>query len=84
MNATVFHPMQNQRVRGDIPEAVALRAYEVYCHVYGAQPAMVDATQGCRGGFSAEEIIAFLYARTFPQEQWARRVREALEPGGPR
>jgi hypothetical protein len=53
-----------------------MRAYEVYCHVYGAQEAMV--TGGCRGGFSTGELIAFLYARSFPKEEWMRRVEEAF------
>lgn len=76
---TTFHPMQNYNLSRTIPEAVALRAYEVYCHLYGAQPAMVDVDKGCRGGFSANEIIAFLYAYTFPQNEWRDRVDEALE-----
>ncbi len=57
--------------------AVVMRAYEVYCHVYGAQPAMI--TGGCRGGFGSGELIAFLYARSFPKEEWRDRVDEALK-----
>jgi hypothetical protein len=53
-----------------------MRAYEVYCHVYGKQEAMV--TGHCRGGFGVGEIIAFLYAYGFPKEQWSARVDEAL------
>ena len=60
-----------------IPESVALRAYEVYCHVHGPQLAMVS--EGCRGGFSVGEIVAFLYARSFPKEQWRERLHEAQE-----
>lgn len=56
--------------------AVTLRAYEVYCHVYGPQQAMVEGS--CRGGFSAGELIAFLYAMTFPREEWRDRVDEAF------
>lgn len=56
-----------------------LRAYEVYCHMYGPQPAMVDVAKGCRGGFCTNELIAFLYARTFPKSEWRQRVDEALE-----
>lgn len=62
---------------GSIRSEVYLRAYEVYVLVYGPQEAMV--TGGCRGGFSTGELIAFLYARTFPRDQWRQRVDEALE-----
>lgn len=40
------------------------------------QEAMV--TGGCRGGFSTGELIAFLYARSFPKAEWSARVREAF------
>lgn len=76
---TVFHPVQNHRPVRQSPEAVVLRAYEVYCAIHGAQPAMVDVPHGCRGGFSVGELLAFLYARSFPKDQWAARVDEALE-----
>ena len=43
---TEFHPIQTHDVtrRGTavMPSEVALLAYEVYCHVFGPQPAMVD------------------------------------------
>lgn len=72
-----LHPIQTaDRKGGKLSALVTLRAYEVYCHVYGEQEAMV--TGGCRGGFSAGEIIAFLYARTFPRDEWSRRIDEAL------
>ena len=75
------HPMQNSghTAPQSIPESVALRAYEVYCAVYGAQPAIIDVAKGCRGGFSVGEIIAFLYARSFPREEWRVRVDEVFE-----
>ena len=76
---TRFHPVQTWKAHKHIPEAVALMAYEVYCAVYGPQPAMVDLERGCRGGFSTNEIIAFLYARHFPKSEWRERVDEALE-----
>lgn len=58
------------------PKAVTMRAYEVYCHVYGEQEALV--TGGCRGGFSTGELIAFLYAHSFPKDEWDTRHREAF------
>ena len=76
---TETHPVQTQRYQrsgGELSTLVTLRAYEVYSHVYGEQKAMI--TNGCRGGFSAGEIIAFLYARGFPKEEWGKRVDEAL------
>ncbi|MCP4339848.1 MAG: hypothetical protein GY799_13395 [Desulfobulbaceae bacterium] len=74
------HPVQTQengrKGQGRISKNVTARAYEVYCHVYGKQEAMV--TGGCRGGFSSGELIAFLYARSFPMEEWNDRVNEAF------
>lgn len=76
---TDVHPVQTkqyQRSGAELSTLVTLRAYEVYVHMYGEQKAMI--TNGCRGGFSAGEIIAFLYARSFPREEWSKRVNEAL------
>jgi hypothetical protein len=53
-----------------------MAAYEVYSHVYGPQEALV--TNGCRGGFSTGELIAFLYARSFPKSEWIARADEAF------
>jgi hypothetical protein len=79
----IFHPIQTheltRRGAGFVPKDVALRAYEVYCEVYSPQPALIDLEgRGCRGGFGAGEIIAFLYARSFPKNEWRKRFEEAL------
>jgi len=73
------NPVQTNRHRGltgQCPQVVTLKAYEVYCHLYGPQEAIV--TGECRGGFGAGELIAFLYAATFPRAEWRQRVDEAL------
>jgi hypothetical protein len=76
------HPVQYRNARGQredgkrCPVVVTIAAYEVYCHVYGPQEAMV--TGGCRGGFGTGELIAFLYARSFPKSEWRQRVNEAF------
>jgi hypothetical protein len=71
------HPVQTKQVRNAAcPQAVTMRAYEVYCALYGEQEAMV--TGGCRGGFSVGELIAFLYAYSFPRDEWRKRVNEAF------
>ena len=72
------HPVQTRKPlpRGArVSTKVTIAAYEVYCHVYGPQEAII--TGDCRGGFSAGELIAFLYARSFPKEEWRRRCDEA-------
>src|SRR2546426_481163 len=74
------HPVQRPG-RGDgtqamAPKAVTMKAYEVYVELYGKQEALV--TGWCRGGFSTGELIALLYAATFPREEWRRRVDEAF------
>jgi hypothetical protein len=74
------HPMQmhprRPGVEARIPTVVSLRAYEVYSEIYRPQLAMV--TGACRGGFSAGELITYLYARSFPKDEWERRVDEAF------
>jgi hypothetical protein len=65
------------REEGRLAEPIYMAAYEVYCHVYAPQQAMVDFEKGCRGGFSSAEIIAFLYARSFPKSEWRWRVDAA-------
>lgn len=78
---TEFHPIQIGDLGRNpkVPSEVTLRAYEVYSHVYGEQPAMIDlAGRGCRGGFGAGELIAFLYAYPFPKAEWTSRVYEAM------
>jgi len=76
-----FHPVQTGLGRRHpsetavVPQAVAMRAYEVYCRLHGEQPAMV--TGGCRGGFGDGELVAYLYAHTFPQAEWQMRFDEA-------
>ena len=77
-----MHPVQiasNHRGQGKITSDITLRAYEVYCRVYSAQPTLVDlAGRNCRGGFGIAELIAFLYAYPFPQTEWRQRVNEAF------
>lgn len=74
------HPVQTPQMRREqawAPKIVTMAAYEVYSHVYAPQAAMV--TGDCRHGFSTGELIAFLYARSFPKDQWRRRVDEAFK-----
>ena len=72
------HPVQIRvpKAEGRVPKAVTLAAYEVYSHVYGPQLAMIEGN--CRGGFAIGELIGFLYARSFPKDEWGARVDEAF------
>lgn len=72
-------PVQSSnREQGKIPTSVHLLAYEVYCEVDSPQPALIDMEgRGCRGGFGVSEVIALLYARSFPKKEWSDRVNEA-------
>lgn len=73
------HPIQVHRrphERSRAPVVVTMRAYEVYCALHGPQPRMVEGD--CRGGFGAGELIAYLYAHTFPKAEWSARFDEAL------
>jgi hypothetical protein len=71
------HPVQFKHTPSRLPKAVTLAAYEVYRELYGSQEAMITA--GCRGGFSGGELIAFLYARSFPKHEWQERFSQALQ-----
>ncbi len=64
------------RVQTTVPEGVYMAAYEVYCEVYGPQEAIV--TGNCRGGFGIGELVAFLYAASFPKELWRHKIDEAF------
>ena len=75
-----IHPVQancRDRKAGAAPVCVTMAAYEVYCEVFGPQKALV--TGSCRGGFSVGELVAFLYARSFPKAEWRERFNEACE-----
>lgn len=60
-----------------VPESVYMAAYEVYSHCYGKQEALIK--DGCRGGFGQGELVAFLYAKSFPKNEWRDRVDEAFK-----
>jgi hypothetical protein len=74
------HPVQRNsipaRFGARCPVVVTIAAYEVYCEVFGEQAVLV--TGDCRGGFGMGELIAFLYAKSFPRNEWRKRVDEAL------
>ena len=69
-------PLQHEKKYTSIPDAMHMAAYEVYCHVYSPQEALI--TGSCRGGFGIGELISFLYAKGFPKEEWRDRVDEAF------
>lgn len=74
------HPVRiknfHRREIAVVPQVVSMRAYEVYCEIFSPQPAMVEGN--CRGGFGVGELIAFLYARSFPKNEWRARMDEAF------
>ena len=71
------HPVQTVDYKGGrLRTEVTLRAYEVYSHIYGEQKALI--TGHCRGGLGTGELIAFLYARSFPKTEWRIRADEAV------
>ena len=77
---TETHPVQTRQSKNGnarLPVSVTTKAYEVYCHVFSPQKAMIEG--GCRGGFSSGEIIAFLYASSFPKKEWKVRVDQAFK-----
>ena len=71
------HPVQRSSAHGigRCPVCVTAAAYEVYSHIFRPQPELAN---GGRGGFGVNELIAFLYARSFPRQEWKDRVDEAF------
>lgn len=71
-------PVQTKRNKtpGSISSEIYMKAYEVYSHIYGKQDAMIIGK--CRGGFFTREIVALLYAASFPKETWETKLDEAL------
>ncbi len=55
------------------PSHIKKMAYETYSHIYGGNG---------RRGFSNSEIIAFLYAHSFPKDQWKDKSNEAFDEMG--
>jgi hypothetical protein len=78
MSEIETHPIQRSRItqQAVAPQVVTLKAYEVYSHIHRPQLALI--TGHCRGGFSTGELIAFLYAASFPKQEWRARVDEAF------
>ena len=80
INERKTYPVQTRQPTHDgaqVNPFVYMAAYEVYCHVFSPQEALI--TGDCRGGFGAGELITFLYARSFPRSEWEKRVDEALK-----
>lgn len=83
MNETArqSYPLQtrsrhDRNAKGAVNRHLYLAAYEVYSHVYSPQKSLIEGT--CRGGFGVNEMMAFLYARSFPKSEWRKRVDEAF------
>lgn len=79
MDEIETHPVQANRHRertARVPKVVTMAAYEVYSKVFGTQEDLV--TGDCRGGFGTGELVAFLYARAFPSNEWNDRFNEAV------
>lgn len=76
---TKFHPVQWDSRQSEryakLPPEVTGKAYEVYHLLY---PGQTLERINERGGLGIMEIVAFLYAHTFPPQEWPRRVDEAL------
>lgn len=62
--------------RGTVQDAVYMKAYEVYCKVFAPQKSLIEGD--CRGGFGLEELVGFLYAASFPRNEWRQRFDEAV------
>lgn len=63
--------------RSEIRRVITERAYEVYSHLYGTNQSLDRLDE--RAGFGVGELVAFLYARSFPKAEWSDRVDEAMK-----
>jgi hypothetical protein len=68
---------EHPRTPGKTNRAVYMRAYMVYCRLWGEQEALVNGS--CRGGFGKAELLALVYAAGFPEHEWKQRFNEALK-----
>ena len=78
--STELHPVlifYRAGMSGKCSAALTRRAYDVYCHVV-ERPQANMLTGEC-GGFGIGELMAFLYARSFPKDEWKKRVEEAFD-----
>jgi hypothetical protein len=80
--ADELHPVQINDAPRAVPREVTERAYEVYSGLYGTSQSLQRLNERC--GFGVGELIAFLYARSFPREQWSVRVDEAFRRAAPK
>lgn len=78
MTQSEKHPVQTVDYKGGkISSSVTLLAYEVYKVLFGEQQELI--TDGCRGGFGTNELIALLYARNFSRNEWRCKFNEAID-----
>lgn len=74
-----FHPVQwgirHTQQYPELPAEVIGKAYEVYHLLY---PGQTLERLNERGGLGIIEVVAFLYAHTYPPAEWGRRVDEVL------
>lgn len=78
MSEPTMHPVRvhlHSHHGPQVSKEITDRAWEVYGSMHGSQTNAVIAE---RGGFGITELIAFLYARTFPEDQWRERSDEAF------
>jgi hypothetical protein len=68
-------PVQCERI--EVDEEIQRAAYEVYEHVFSPQRSLLKP-ETCRGGFGTHELLAFLWTRQFPREEWKKRFDEAF------
>lgn len=68
-------PVQDDGAIRSLDRRIVERAYEVYNTLHPGQT-LDDLNR--RSGLSVGEIVAFLYARTFPRNEWAPRSNEAF------
>ena len=69
------------REQATVPEDVYMAAYEVYCHVYSPQEALI--TGHCRGGFGIGELVAFLYTNALCRIHLGEFRTSSLVAGSP-
>ena len=70
-------PIQKHDAPSSIHMAIYMRAYEVYCEIFSPQEHIISGD--CRGGFGTLELIALLYAHSFPKNEWKSRFQEAFQ-----
>jgi hypothetical protein len=69
-------PRSSYTYKGKVQEGISRQAYAVYSHIYGDSQSFERLNE--RGGFGIGELVAYLYAHSYPKVEWRKRADAAF------